>query len=607
MSTRRTAIVAAWAVVIGLTFVGPMASAVRGHSQLVTSEPGAGEVVATSPSQLRLVFSEPIDGAYTKLDLLDSNGKTLASGIGAPDPTDPYSLVAPVPSLPDGVYSVVWRALSAADGHTTSGFFTFGVGNVAPPPPGTSSAGAGSIHAGHDATTAFLETESRVIGDIGLLLAFGLPIIAWVVLRGRPPTGLVRVLSVVLLLAIGGAIGLIWLGGNGIGADPFTFVAESRPGQLLALRAGIGIVGLALVLAIDRRRPAIAVGVAALAGAAGLVLLAAGGHAAAYASPAPVTAIVIHLAAAGIWLAGLLTVAWLAISRGSPDQPLSMLVPRFSALALVSVGLVGLTGIYSDWIQTRALVSLDTDYGVTLAIKMGLALCAFGLGAFNYFSGARDTDRRFRPRVAIEACLALGVVIATGVLASGSPPAQQLPIAIQPVASSLTPGSTPPTLELAPGRPGPTQFTVTVPAITHGATVELQLQRLDEAGTSQLQLRPGAAPGTFEADGGLLPANSSWDSSVVLHDTAGTEIGRTRYAFALDATGISEGRATPPIDPAIVIAMVLLIGGIVAIAFAAGGGGLPRVDRAAGRVALVGGSVVSAFLGVIILFGGPRL
>jgi len=53
--------------------------------------------------------------------------------------------------------------------------------------------------------------------------------------------------------------------------------------------------------------------------------------------------------------------------------------------------------------------------------------------------------------------------------------------------------------------------------------------------------------------------------------------------------------------------MVLLIGGIVAIAFAAGGGGLPRVDRAAGRVALVGGSVVSAFLGVIILFGGPRL
>jgi len=244
---------------------------------------------------------------------------------------------------------------------------------------------------------------------------------------------------------------------------------------------------------------------------------------------------------------------------------------------------------------------------VTLAIKMGLALCAFGLGAFNYLSGGRDTDRRFRPRVAIEACLALGVVIATGVLASGSPPAQQLPIAIQPVASSLTPGSTPPTLELAPGRPGPTQFTVTVPAITQGTTVELQLQRLDEAGTSQLQLRPGAAPGTFEADGGLLPANSSWDSSVVLHDTAGTEIGRTRYAFALDATGISEGRATPPIDPAIVIAMVLLIGGIVAIAFAAGGGGLPRVDRAAGRVALVGGSVVSAFLGVIILFGGPRL
>jgi copper transport protein len=604
---RRVAIVAAWLVVVGLTFVGPMALAVRGHSQLVTSEPGAGEVVPTSPSQLRLVFSEPIDAAYTKLDLLDANGKTLASGIGAPDPSDPYSLVAPVGTLPDGVYSVVWRALSAADGHTTSGFFTFGVGNVTPPPPGTNSAGAGSIHAGHDATTAFLETESRVIGDLGLLLAFGLPIIAWVVLRGRPSTGLIRVLSVALLLAVAGAVGLIWLGGNGIGADPITFVAESRPGQLLAVRAAIGLIAIGIVLALMHRRPSVAVLVAGLAGAAGLVLLAAGGHAAAYASPAPVTAIVVHLGAGGVWLSGLLTVAWLAISHASTDRPLSLLVPRFSALALVSVGLVGLTGIYSDWIQTRALISLDTDYGVTLAIKMGLALCAFGLGAFNYVSGGRDADRRFRPRVAIEACLALGVVVATGVLASGSPPAQELPIAIEPVASSVAPGTSPPTLELAPGRPGPTQFTVTVPSVAQGTTVELQLQRLDAAGTSTVTLRPAAMPGTFQASGGLLPANSSWDSSVVLHDSNGSEVGRTRYAFALDATGISEGRATPPIDPAIVIAMVLLLGAVVAVAFAAGGGNLPRVDRAAGRVALIGGSVVSAFLGAIILFGGPRL
>ena len=208
----------------------------------------------------------------------------------------------------------------------------------------------------------------------------------------------------------------------------------------------------------------------------------------------------------GIWLAGILALAWLAIAGTADGPPLSVLVPRFSALALVTVGLVVLTGIYSDWIETRALVSLDTPYGTTLAVKAALAIGAFSIGAFNYFSGGREADRRFRPRILLEAGLAVGVLIATGVLASGSPPAQELPVAIAPVPTSIAPGATPPTLELAPGRPGPTRFVVTLPAAPPpSTTVELQLQDLASTAASRLPLKPDPAPGVFEAGGGLLP------------------------------------------------------------------------------------------------------
>jgi len=608
MTRRLAALVAAWAILLaGPTLVGPATPVALGHSQLVTSVPAAGEVVAVAPESIRLVFSEPIEAVYTKLDLLDATGRTIATGIGAPDPADRFALVAPIQPLPDGVYTVNWQALSAADGHVTSGFFTFGVGNVTPPPAGGSTPGAGSIHAGHDAGTAFLETESRIAGDGGLLLALGLALVSFLVLRRPGSRGLARLVAACLGVAASGAAGLIVLGGTTVGLDPVAYVAQSRAGALLGARAGVTLAAAVLVLAVARRDARLAVAVGGSAGFVGLLLVAIGGHAAAYDSPAPVAAVAVHLVAAAIWLAGLLTLAWIALGGAEPEEPLPTLVGRFSALALVSGGLIALTGAYSDWVQTRALVALDTPYSTTLMVKSGLAIAAFSLGAFNHFSGGRPADRRFRPRVVIEAGLALAVVVATGVLASGSPPALERPIAIAALPSSVVPGVAPPVLELAPGRPGPTRIVVQLPTAPEHVTVELLLQRLDRGGSSRLTLAPEAATGTFAAGGALLPAGSRWDASVVVRGRDGSEQYRTRYAFALDAAGISEGRATPPLDPAIIIALVLLAGAALGVAFALGGGSLPRVDPAASRVALLGGSLAGALSGALILLAGPRL
>ena len=79
------------AIALPVILVGS-ATTVAGHSQLVISVPAAGQVLPASPTQISLVFSEPIEARYTSLDLLDGAGRTLLADAGAPDPADPYAL-----------------------------------------------------------------------------------------------------------------------------------------------------------------------------------------------------------------------------------------------------------------------------------------------------------------------------------------------------------------------------------------------------------------------------------------------------------------------------------------------------------------------------------
>jgi methionine-rich copper-binding protein CopC/putative copper export protein len=606
---RLTAFVAVWGLVLaGPTLVGSAVQVVGAHAQLVTSTPGAGDVVVTSPTSLTLVFSETIDPNGTSVDLLDPTGLTLLSHKGAVDPGDPYTLSVPVTAtLADGIYTVNWRSLSAADGHATSGFFTFGVGDVTPPPQ-AASADAGSVHAGHDAVTSFLETESRVLGDLGFLLAFGLPIIGWLVLRDRRDRVMCRAVVIAAMLGAIGSASLLLLSATSPGLDPVAFASSNRTGILLIARVVVALGGVAIAAILirrDRQAPAQIVG--AIVGGVGLVLLAAAGHAAAYADPGPVAAIVVHVFAVGIWLSGLLTLLWVAVLAPRPDEPLSAIVPRFSALALVAVALLALTGTYSDWVQTRAFPSIDTQYEATLLIKIAIALAAFAVGAVNFLDGGRGVIRLggMRLRLVLEGTLAIGVLIVTGVLVSGSPPAQERPIAIAPAANAAPAVGPTPGFDLTPGRPGPTRFVVTSDAIPAGDTVELDLQRLDGSGDTRILLRAATAD-TYASDGGSLPANSRWDANVITRGSDGVETGRWRFSFALDATGISEGLAVPPVDPVVVIGITLLLLAILLGAFTIGGGTLPRVDRATGRVAGLIGPAVAAILGFLIFVGGLR-
>ena len=407
-----------------------------------------------------------------------------------------------------------------------------------------------------------------------------------------------------------------------VGATPglelVAYITGGHSGQLLLVRTIVGVVAAMVALGLRRLgRPGTGSAVAATGGAIGLIAIADGGHAAAYTGIAPVLAVVVHLGAAAIWFAGLLTLGWFATLGRRPDRPLAVLVPRFSALALVCVGLVVLTGAYSDWLQTRSMLSVDTPYEATLAIKIAIAAAAFAIGAVNFLDGGRDQGRYarfggFEGRIAIETTLAVGILVATAVLASGSPPAQERPIELARATSSALGSGPPARLATVPGRPGPARFTADIlagDAPSRVAAVSLHLQRLDGSGDTTIPMRSViAAPdgaSTWASDGNLLPAGSRWDATVITRDAGGVETGRTRFVFGLDATSIDEGRATPPVDPLLTIGLLLIAlaaaGAVIVLARVR----VPRIDATVGRLAIAAGAVVAGILGVAVILAGP--
>jgi methionine-rich copper-binding protein CopC len=101
---------------------------VAAHAEFVRSDPVPGAVLSTSPSEVRLWFSEPLEAQFSYIRLVDTSGNDLDVPASEIDSTDNYQMFIRTGTLRDGLYTVVWRGISAADGHGTNGSFTFTVG-----------------------------------------------------------------------------------------------------------------------------------------------------------------------------------------------------------------------------------------------------------------------------------------------------------------------------------------------------------------------------------------------------------------------------------------------------------------------------------------------
>jgi putative copper export protein len=315
----------------------------------------------------------------------NGDGSVLA---GKPHVVGGRILVIPLRTgLSDGDYTVLWRIVSE-DGHGISGTIAFGVGAGRAPPQAALSADNGP---------SAQDLISRLLFFAGLLTAVGAAFFR-IVVAPIP----VRLMLVAFLLAF-----------VGISGQLHDVSLSTRFGTAMAVGAGLagaGALSAALVPVFPRLEP--------LPFAAGLALLpipTVAGHALDRGrSWVEVPVDLLHVAAASVWLGGLVSLM-LLLQRGGERE---LVLRRFSNLALASVLVLAATGVIRAFSELRSVGQLwSTGYGRVLMVKTVLLSLLLVFGWLNrYRLVPRLSVGVLRRSVAFELLLFAGLIAAVALL-----------------------------------------------------------------------------------------------------------------------------------------------------------------------------------------------
>jgi copper resistance protein C len=112
-------------IIIGVSLILLAESArLEAHAFLQRAEPSVGSTIQTSPSEVRIRFTENIEPAFSSIQVFDASGKEVDKRDVHLDRSDHAVLHVSLPRLEPGTYKVVWRVVSA-DTHVTNGSFKF--------------------------------------------------------------------------------------------------------------------------------------------------------------------------------------------------------------------------------------------------------------------------------------------------------------------------------------------------------------------------------------------------------------------------------------------------------------------------------------------------
>jgi methionine-rich copper-binding protein CopC len=113
--------------VLALFAASLIATSANAHPKLTSAAPPADLSSSSSPTEIRLTFSEGVIPKFSGLELKDQGGKTIATGPAATDPKDKKQLVVPLKApLAAGGYTVNWHVVSE-DTHRVEGQYSFKV------------------------------------------------------------------------------------------------------------------------------------------------------------------------------------------------------------------------------------------------------------------------------------------------------------------------------------------------------------------------------------------------------------------------------------------------------------------------------------------------
>ena len=407
MSVRRV-VLAVVAVVAGLGALS--AGTALAHAELISSNPANQSILASTPAEILLRFSEGVDPIGDSIRLVDAAGNPVPLG-----PLDQSlggdTLRTPVPAtIEDGTYVVGWQAVSA-DSHKIRGAFTFSVGVATPTAPGV----IDDIFdaAGTSSSDSLLLGVGRFLSFAGIGVLVGALLLAAVLVPE-----LIGERRVALLLVGAAFVGLVgtaaMFAGQAhlIAGSYFSWgdVVDIRSGQWwLARLAAIGLFALFIPARsfLTSTPGRVEVG---LAGLVVFAVVAAGGHAVAGDDVLlGFVSTVVHLAAMALWFGGLLLLV-----AGVPRAWFWWTASQFSPWALGAVVALAATGSANAWRQLGSLDGLtDSAYGRWLVIKLLLVAAVVGVAFFSRRMSRSDDADEPAPAVESDAApLAVGAAVA---------------------------------------------------------------------------------------------------------------------------------------------------------------------------------------------------
>ena len=571
----------------------PAALVADAHANLVRSDPPADAVLPSGrvPNQVQLWFSEQPDPAYSSIRVVDARSQLVSTGGLQAARGNPQSLLVSLkPGLADGTYTVIWKTASAVDGHLVKSAFSFVVGNadllnsaasLTPIDTGP------KVATGNDATNlspivVWLRWLNYMAGAL-LLGCVGFGLLVWqpaLKIAGRKyglsDLNLKRLEQLgwrrlnwlaggaLLSLVLGWVTAFVyqltvvsgrdWLDVGLYGGPLTDFALSSRFGQIWLIRLGLLVLAtLALNFAIASKASQSGLhrrswGALGGVGAGILLTTSLNSHAAAQIEYTWFTVSIdwLHLLGTAFWIGGVLSLVLLlppslkSLTPGTGERTrlLAALIPLFSRTALLSVGVLVLSGLYSSLIEVGSVEALfGTLYGQVLVAKLVLFGFTLALAAGNLLrispqmtalatnphgkAGSKQAGRvqlQFKQAIALEAVLLIAVLLSVGVLTSLEP-ARQPGGNTGPQNMVQTAAGLHFDLTVSPGQVGINNFALKLTdaagqPVSDPTLVQLRLHMLEmDMGEPILTLKPGQ-PGLYTGTGAILSMVGTWRIAV---------------------------------------------------------------------------------------------
>lgn len=445
------------------------------HASLVGSDPSYAAVLTEAPTQVQLLFDNPVEPGLVKVRLRDEAGTEIGKGELIGDRTTRAAVEMSLPAHGDGEWVISWVTF-AFDGHVVSGTIPYTVDANATPltpaPGGTNAQSQLTIDAGgSNAVVDIVDIQVRFFSYLTLAATIGAAVWLWLLngLRRNPsaasegvnsegansegvnseavdstegpalddgdrstpkaeatPDALevfrrtarktlpVAALASAALLVVRGAVAFWRLVDGGFELTDVAPLLWS--GQLTVFVVAAGCAAAAYSANNPVRSAALA--------AAAVALPATAGHASSYVAPGVGAALAgLHASAAMMWAGAVVMCAYVAADASFANDPhrwatIRPALHRLSGLLWASFAVLVVTGVRAAVVFADGMP--EGRWGLTLAAKLLLVAVAALIGAGHFLAGRRGKALSMATLIAEATVLCLALT-AAAVLATTIP------------------------------------------------------------------------------------------------------------------------------------------------------------------------------------------